>query len=91
MLATTYWNLGENRAKITEIMDKEQGHARSCFEKKSAPIDTTRKYDFSCNVAFNRKFDYDDVIKMKNECIFLVENCINYNISKCGRKSTTGK
>ena len=33
--------------------------------KKWPPIDITRKYDKLCIVAFNRKFDYDDVIKMK--------------------------
>ena len=34
-------------------------------KKKWPPIDITRKYEKLCIVAFNRKFDYDDVIKMK--------------------------
>ena len=41
------------------------------FGKKvtsQAPIDITRKYDKLCIVAFNRNFDYDDVVKMKNKC-----------------------
>ena len=33
---------------------------------KSSAIDITRKYEKLCSVAFNRKFEYDDVIKMKN-------------------------
>ena len=37
------------------------------FRKKWPPIDITRKYEKLCIVAFNRKFDYDDVIKMKNK------------------------
>ena len=49
-------------------MVKKHCHADSCFEKKSPPIDITRKYEKLCIVAFNRKFDYDDVIKMKNKC-----------------------
>ena len=36
--------------------------------KKKKKKDITRKYDKLCIVAFNRKFDYDDVIKMKNKC-----------------------
>ena len=39
---------------------------RFMFGKKWPPIDITRKYDKLCIVAFNWKFDYDDVIKMKN-------------------------
>ena len=35
------------------------------FGKKWPPINITRKYEKLCIVAFNRKFDYDDVIKMK--------------------------
>ena len=31
------------------------------FWKKSPAIDITRKYEKLCIVAFNRKFDYDDV------------------------------
>ena len=38
------------------------------LKKKSSPIDITRKYEKLCIVAFNRKFHYDDVIKMKNKC-----------------------
>ena len=34
-------------------------------KKKWPPLDITRKYEKLCIVAFNRKFDYDDVIKMK--------------------------
>ena len=34
-------------------------------KKKWPPIDITRKYEKLCIVAFNRKFDYDDVVKMK--------------------------
>ena len=49
-------------------MVKTHCHADSCFEKKSPPIDITRKYEKLCIVAFNRKFQYDDVIKMKNKC-----------------------
>ena len=60
--------MGENRAKISEIRLKEHCHADSCFQKKSPPIDNTRKSDIFCIVAFNRKFDYDDVIEMKNKC-----------------------
>ena len=39
---------------------------RFMFGKMWPPIDITRKYEKLCIVAFNRKFDYDDVIKMKN-------------------------
>ena len=60
--------MGENGAKTTDILDKEQCHADSCFEKKSSPIDITRKYEKLCTVAFNGKFHYEDVIKMKNKC-----------------------
>ena len=35
-------------------------------KKKSPPIDITRKYEKLCIVAFNRKFDYDDVTKLTN-------------------------
>ena len=35
------------------------------FGKKWPPIDITRKYEKLCIVAFNRKFDYDDVIKIE--------------------------
>ena len=41
---------------------------RFMFGKNWPPIDITRKYDKLCTVAFNGKFDYDDVIKMKNKC-----------------------
>ena len=34
------------------------------FKKKSPPIDITHKYEKLCIVAFNRKFDYDDVHKI---------------------------
>ena len=64
---------------------------RFMFWKKSPPIDITRKHEKLCIVAFNRKFHYNDVIQMKNKCIFLVENCLSYNISKSGRKSVTGE
>ena len=47
-------------------MLKEHCHADSCFEQKSSAIDITRKYEKLCSVAFNRKVEYDDVIKMKN-------------------------
>ena len=49
-------------------MAQNHCHADSCFEKKVPPIDITRKYEKLCTVAFNRKFDYDDVIKIKNKC-----------------------
>ena len=49
-------------------MAQNHCHADSCFEKKSSPIDITRKYEKLCIVAFNGKFDYDAVIKMKNKC-----------------------
>ena len=56
------------------------------------PIDITRKYEKLCIVAFNWKFDYDDVTKLyKLMSCDLVENCLSYNISKSGRKSMTGK
>ena len=51
-------------------MVKKYCHADSCFAKKSPPIDITRKYEKLCIVAFNRKIDYDDVIKMKKCHIF---------------------
>ena len=38
------------------------------FWKKWPPIDITRKYEKLFTVAFNRKFYYDNVIKMKNKC-----------------------
>ena len=60
--------MGENEAKTTKILDKEQCHADSGFGKKAPPIDITRKCEKLCTVAFNRKFNYDDVIKMKNKC-----------------------
>ena len=34
--------------------------------KKSPPIDITRKYEKLIIVAFNRKFDYDDVTILTN-------------------------
>ena len=64
---------------------------RFMFGKKWPPIDITRKYDKLCIVAFNRKFDYDDVTKWQINVIYLVENCLSYNISKFGRKPMTGK
>ena len=41
---------------------------RFMFGKKWPPIDinVTRKYEKLCIVAFNRKFDYDDVRKLTN-------------------------
>ena len=39
---------------------------RFMFGKKWPPIDITRKYEKLCIVAFNPKFDYHDVIKVKN-------------------------
>ena len=56
-----------------------------CKKKKWPPIDITRKYEKLCIVAFNRKFDYDDVIKNERNVICLVGNCLSYNISKFGR------
>ena len=53
---------------------------RFMFGKKCPPIDITRKYEKLCIFAFNRKFDYDDVIKMKINVICIVENCLSYNI-----------
>ena len=41
-------------------MLKEHCHADSCLERKSPPIDITRKYDKLWIVAFNQKFHYDD-------------------------------
>ena len=55
---------------------------RFMFGKKCPPIDITRKYEKLCIFAFNRKFDYDDVIKMKLNVICIVENCLSYNIYK---------
>ena len=49
-------------------MAQNHCHADSCFEKKSPPIDITRKHEKLCIVAFNRKFHYNDVIQMKNKC-----------------------
>ena len=37
------------------------------LKKSHLLIDITRKYEKLCTVAFNRKFDYDNVIKMKNK------------------------
>ena len=86
--------------ETTEILLKERCHADSCLERKSPPIDITRKYEKLYIVAFNRKLDYNDVIKMKkficlvDNClrsklninvICLVENCLSYNISKFGK------
>ena len=48
-------------------MAQNHCHADSCFEKKVPPIDITRKCEKLCTVAFNRKFHYDDIIKMKNK------------------------
>ena len=79
---------GRKGAKKTEILDKEQCHADSCFLKKSPPIDITRKYEKLCTVAFNRKLTSS---KWKINVIFLVENCLSYNISKSGRQLITGK
>ena len=53
---------------------------RFMFWKKCPPIDITRKYEKLCIFAFNRKFDYDDVIQMKINVICIVENCLSYNI-----------
>ena len=53
---------------------------RFMFWKKCPPIDITRKYEKLWIFAFNRKFDYDDVIKMKIIVICIVENCLSYNI-----------
>ena len=72
-------------------MDKEQCHALSCFEKKSAPIDTTRKYDCFCNVAVNREFDHDDVIKMKNKCHISCRELSNLPHIKIWAKIDHGK
>ena len=35
-------------------------------EKKWPPIDITREYEKLCIVAFNWKFDYDDVRNLTN-------------------------
>ena len=59
--------------------------------KKSSPTDMTRKYEKLCGVAFIRKFDSDAVIKIKNKCHILVENCLSYNILKSRRKPITDK
>ena len=37
------------------------------FRRNLPHIDITRKCEKSCTVAFNRIFDYDDVIKLKNK------------------------
>ena len=63
---------------------------RFMFGKNWPPIDITRKYEKLCIVAFNRKFDYDDVTKWQITVIFLVENCLSYNISKFGLNQTNG-
>ena len=39
---------------------------RFMFWKKWTAIDITRNYEELCIVAFNRKFDYDDVTKLSN-------------------------
>ena len=87
----TYWNLGENRAKISEIRLKEHCHADSCFQKKSPPIDNTRKSDFLVLSPLIKNLTMMTSSKWKINVISLVENCSNYNISKFGWKSTTGK
>ena len=76
-LSSNILNLGENGAITTEILLQEHCHADLCFEKKSPAVDITRKYDKLCIVAFNRKFHCDDVIKMKIERTFIVENCLS--------------
>ena len=54
------------------------------WKNKWPPIDITRKYEKLCIVAFNWKFDYDDVTKWQINVMYLVENCLSYNISKLG-------
>ena len=51
--------------KDAKILSYSRHSTDSCLEKKWPPTDITRKYEKLCIVAFNRKFDYDDVIKMK--------------------------
>ena len=51
------------------------------WEKKWSPIDITRKYEKLCIVAFNQNFSVMTSSKWKINVIFLVENCLSYNIS----------
>ena len=41
--ATTYSKLSENKAKTTEILLAKDKNVESSFEKKSCPIENTRK------------------------------------------------
>ena len=67
---------GENWSYNNRDTAQRSLPCRFMFWKKCPPIDITRKYEKLCIVAFNRKFDYDDVIKMKNKCSYvIVENC----------------
>ena len=59
-------NLGRKWSHNNRDTAQRSLPCRFMFGKKWSPIDITRKYEKLCIVAFNRKFDYDDVIKMKN-------------------------
>ena len=52
---------------MTEIRPKVHGHVSSWLEKKSPPIDITRKWAKFWHVSFNPNFDHDDVIQMRHE------------------------
>ena len=65
------YNILKFERKLTDNNRDNGKKTLSCrfmFEKKSPPRDLTRKYEKLCIVAFNQKFHYDDVIKMKNKC-----------------------
>ena len=59
-------NLGRKWSHNNRDTAQRSLPCRFMFGKKWSPIDITRKYEKLCIFAFNRKFDYDDVIKMKN-------------------------
>ena len=65
---TTYPKLGENRAEITEILLIEDRNVESRFEKKSSPIENTRKIWKNDMPPLMAKIEHDALLKMKNKC-----------------------
>ena len=63
--ATTYPKLGENRAEIIKILLKEDWNVETRFEKKSSPIENTRKIRQIDMPPLMAKKEHDPLVIMK--------------------------
>ena len=66
---TIYPKLGENRAEIKKILLKEDWNVESRFEKKSSPIENTRKIRKIDMPLLMAKKEQDALVKMKNKLL----------------------